>query len=343
MFKAFWEKVRPSLSVWVNANKTGLVFIGRGFVWFGKQCARFGRRCASLWKEHLQAPVLKALQLHWIPTLLLVIASIALLIYAFAMPDANPLIAFAGYFVSAYTLAVVCVGVPKICKAMKKCLYSNAYSERFLTDKKLRTEFFLYFGCGFSIVYAIFKFTAGVYFHSTWIGAVAVYYIIVSLMRFGLIKRYRYNLQYENEREQRVFGLKSYRFCGILMFVLNVAVTGLVIQLIWHGETYQYPGFLIYAFAAYSFYCIGMAVRNMAKHRKLETPVLAAAKMLSFACALMSILATQTAMLTQFGDGQEAFARFMNAATGSVVCLLIFGLAVWMVVRANKEMKKMGE
>ena len=336
MFKAFWEKVRPSLSVWVNANKTGLV-------WFGKQCAGFGRWCAFLWKEHLQAPVLKALQLHWIPTLLLVIISAALLIYAFALPDANPVIAYAGYFISAYTLAVVCFSMPKIIKGMKKVLYSHAYSEKFLNDKKLRTEFFLYFGCGFSIVYAIFKFTAGMYYHSTWIGAVAVYYIIVSLMRFGLIKRYCYNLQYEDEREQRLFGLKSYRFCGILMFVLNVAVTGLVIQLIWHGETYQYPGFLIYAFAAYSFYCIGMAVRNMAKHRKLETPVLAAAKMLSFACALMSILATQTAMLTQFGDGNTAFARFMNAATGSVVCFLIFGLAVWMVLRANKEMRKMGE
>lgn len=177
MFRAFWEKVRPSLSVWLNANKTG-------FVWFGKQCARFGRWCASLW-----------------------------------------------------------------------------------------------------------------------IGAVAVYYIIVSLMRFGLIKQYRNNLKRENDREQRVIALKSYRFCGVLMFILNIAVSGLVVQLIWKGETYQYPGFLIYAFAAYSFYCIGMAVRNMAKHRKLETPVLAAAKMLSFACALMSILATQTAMLTQFGGG----------------------------------------
>jgi len=26
-----------------------------------------------------------------------------------------------------------------------------------------------------------------------------------------------------------------------------------------------------------------------------------------------------------------------------VVCLLIFGLAVWMIRRANKEMRKMGE
>ena len=327
MFRAFWEKVRPSLSVWWKANKTGCSSIGRGFVWLGK---------------HLKIPALKALQLHWILTLLLVLVSAALLIYAFAVPNANPVVSYVGYLVSAYTLAIVCVGMPKIFRKIKKGLYANTYSEKILTDKKLRTEIFLYLSCGFSIFYAIFKFSAGVYYRSAWIGAVAVYYIIISLMRFGLIKRYRYNLQHEEAQEQRLFGLKSYRFCGILMFVLNVAVTGLVIQLIWKGETYQYPGFLIYAFAAYSFYCIGMAVRNMAKHRKLETPVLAAAKMLSFACALMSILATQTAMLTQFGDENTTFARIMNAATGSVVCFLIFGLAVWMVRRANKEIKKLG-
>ena len=219
MFKAFWEKVRLSLSVWLNANKI----------------------------------VLKAMQLHWIPALLLVIVSAALLIYAFACPDANPVIAYAGYFISAYTLAVVCFRMPKIFKALKKSLYSNAYSKKIITDKKLRTEFFMYFSCGFSIIYAIIKFSAGVYYHSLWIGAVAVYYIIVSLMRFGLIKQYRNNLKRENDREQRILALKSYRFCGVLMFVLNIAVSGLVVQLIWHGETYQYPGFLIYAFAAYSF------------------------------------------------------------------------------------------
>lgn len=339
-FCEFWRKVWQGICkgclVWWNANKTGGVWIAGGCAWFGKACG-------SVWNNYLKKPAGKVLRLHWIPTLLLVIASAVLLIYAFAMPDANPVIAYAGYFISAYTLAVVCASLPSILLKMKQSLYANTYSEKFLTDKKLRTEFFLYLSCGFSIFYAIFKFSAGVYYRSTWIGAVAVYYIIISLMRFGLMKRYRYNLQYEDEREQRLFGLKSYRFCGVLMFLLNIAVTGLVIQLIWKRETYRYPGFLIYAFAAYSFYCIGMAVRNMAKHRKLETPVLAAAKMLSFACALMSILATQTAMLTQFGDGNMDFARFMNAATGSVVCLLIFGLAVWMVQRANKEMKKLYE
>lgn len=339
-FKNFWSNVRLATCRICQMCWKGIKAAG---VWTGKQFARFGRFCAKMWREHWGGPVLKALCPHGLVAILFVAVSAALLFYAFVIPDANPVVSYAGYAFSAYTLAVVCIRIPRMFGGVKKSLYSNKYSNRFLTDRKLRTEFFLYLSCGISTFYAVFKFCAGVYYRSIWLGALAVYYLIICFMRFGLMKRYRHNLQYEDEREQRLFGLKSYRFCGILMFVLNSAITGLVVQLIWKGETYRYPGVLIYVFATYAFYCVGMAVRNMAKHRKLETPILAATKMLSFACALMSILALQTAMLTQFGDGQEAFARLMNALTGTAVCLLIFGLAVWMVRRASREIKRMDE
>lgn len=339
-FCAFWQKVWQKICagclVWWNAHKTG-------GIWIGRKCAAFGKACALLWREHLKAPVMKALRLHWLLTLLLVIASVVLLLYAFCVPDANFIITYVGYALSAYTTVVVCMKVPGVCKKVKRGLYANQYSSRLLTDEELRAKISLYASFGINLFYAVFKFLAGVHFKSTWLGGLAVYYIMLSLMRFALIKRYRYHLKYEDEREQRLFGLKSYRVCGILMFLLNIAVSGLVVQLVWKNETYAYPGYLIYVFAGYAFYCVGIAIRNMAKHRKLEQPVMAAAKMLSFACALVAILATQTAMLTQFGNGQETFARIMNGVTGTAVCLLIFGLAVWMVRRANKEMKRMEE
>ena len=169
---------------------------------------------------------------HGLLVLLFVAVSAALLIYAFAIPGANPIVTYVGYAFSAYTLVVVCFRIPWMFRGVKKGLYGNKYSNRFLTDTKLRTEFFLYLSCGISTFYAVFKFCTGIYYRSVWLGALAIYYLVICFMRFGLMKRYRYNLQYEDEREQRLFGLKSYRFCGILMFVLNIAITGLVVQLI---------------------------------------------------------------------------------------------------------------
>jgi len=304
----------------------------------------FGKWCSDVWKKYLAVPTKKLLFLPPVIVVIFVIVTVLLLLYAFLIPDANPFVTYLGYLFSAYTLATVCVKMPTIVRRVKQGIYGNRYSGKYLSDATLRAEISLYAGLGIGFFYAVFKLIAGVYYKSLWLGGLAIYYIILSVMRFALVKRYRMSQQrQEEEREQRVFGLHSYRFCGILMFLLNIAVTGLVVQLIWRNESYEYPGFLIYAFAGYSFYCIGIAVWNMAKHRKLHTPILAAAKMLSFACALMSILATQTAMLTQFGDGQETFARVMNAVSGSAVCILIFGLAMWMVQRANRELKRMEE
>lgn len=109
------------------------------------------------------------------------------------------------------------------------------------------------------------------------------------------------------------------------MFLLNIAVTGFVIQMIWQNKSYTYPGFLIYASAAYTFFCITTAVINMVKYRKMEKPVLSAAKMLSFACALIAMLALQTAMLAQFGSGQKTFARYINSCTGGVLNHIYYG------------------
>lgn len=166
--------------------------------------------------------------------------------------------------------------------------------------------------------------------------------MVISLMRFALLRGERLGAKAENELEHRRYGLRCYRFCGLFMFLLNIAVSGLVIQLIWRNETYSYPGILIFAFAAYAFYSFIMAVVNVGRYRKLANPVFSAAKMLSLASAMVSILALQTAMLTEFSQvGQESFARNMNFITGSAVCLLIFGMAVWMIRRADKEMKKL--
>lgn len=271
---------------------------------------------------------------------LLVILSTVLLLYSFLYPDANEIVSYISYALSAYTLTIVVIKMPSLFKKMKRGLYANKYSGMYLSDSLLRARISLYTGCGISIFYACFKFGMGIYIKSVWLGAVAVYYIILSLMRFALLRRYRRSKCYESEEELRLFGLKSYRFCGILMFLLNIAVSGLVVQMIWQNKAYEYPGFLIYATAAYAFYCLTMAIINIIKYRRMEQPILSAAKMLSFACALISILAMQTAMLTQFGDGQEDFARLMNSLTGGAVCLCIFVVAVWMVRKANIEIKR---
>lgn len=277
---------------------------------------------------------------HWAVKLFLVPVSIVLLIYSLGTKEANAVIAYISYGISAYTLVVISIKIPAFVKTVRRSAYANKYTGRYLTEEELRAKISLYIGVIINVLYAAFKFTAGIYYRSWWMGAIAVYYVILSVIRTGLMTKEWQRKKYEDTRAQREHELKSYRFCGYLMFVLNVAVAGLVIQMVWENQSYVYPGYLIYASAAYTFYCMVIAIINMGKARRLERPILAAAKMLSFACALTSMLALQTAMLTQFGSDDDSWTRSMNAMTGMAVCLLIFGMAVWMIRRANREIEK---
>ena len=274
-------------------------------------------------------------------TFFMVNISIVVLVYTLALNNTENIIAYVGYVFSAYTLTVVVLKMPPLIKKIKNGLYANKYSNTILTEAELRFRIGLYAGCAINIVYATLKFMAGVHFRSFWIGAVAIYYVVLGVTRFELIRREYYGKNRSNEREQKIHDLKIYRRCGCLMFLLNQTVMGLVIQMVQQNRSFTYPGSMIYAFAAYTFYCFGMAIFNMVKYRKLERPILSAAKMISFACALTSVLTLQTALLSEFGEEQTDFIRTMNSLTGFAVCTAVFILAIYMIRRANKERKRM--
>ena len=100
---------------------------------------------------------------------------------------------------------------------------------------------------------------------------------------------------------------------------------------------------MINAQAAYTFYCLTMAIINLVKYRNMTRPILSAAKVISLSCALMSVFALQTAMLMQFGDENENFSQIMNAFTGGAVCACVFAMAIWLVYKTGKEIKRLEE
>ena len=122
------------------------------------------------------------------------------------------------------------------------------------------------------------------------------------------------------------------RLCGCLLFVLTAPLAAVAVQMVWDGRGYRYPGFLIFAAALYAFYAVAAAIRNLVRFRRLDSPLLAASKVLSLATALVSMLSLQTAR-------GATFRRRMNAATSAGVCLLILFMAAVIVARAGRGVR----
>lgn len=266
-------------------------------------------------------------------------------IFVFACDVQNPFLRYASYLASAYALVITLTGLPYLSRRLKKAksefdesilmrkFRSTAVGEKYLTDIHFRNRISLSAGLMINLAYIVMKLSAGIYYRSAWFIALAVYYILLAVMRLFLIR-----YMSENDREA---AFRRYRLCGLILLIINQALAGIVIFIVHQNRGFQYPGILIYAMALYAFYAVITAAINVIRTRRHNSPVLSAAKAVNLVAALVSILSLTTAMLTQFGgDDDPAFRRIMTGAVGGGVCTIVIDMAFFMIYRANKELKK---
>lgn len=290
----------------------------------------------------------------WVIVLSSVIGFPAMIISLVFLSETNP-ISYVSYVLSAYALTVLCANFPrakrrcnelihgdevKIIVSFRKFMRRYKYTSLYLDDIEFRARVSLYSGLAVNMFYAVFKCATGVIFRSAWLWAIGVYYVMLSVIRFTLMRHVRITDKKEHGTERKIHEYKSARLCGILMFALNIAMGGMNVQMIWQNRSYEYKGYIIYISALYAFYSLITAVVNVVKFSKRNNAILSAAKMLALAGALMSMFALQTAMFSSFGGGEE-LQRLMNTITGGAVCLIVMGMAVFMIVRANFRLKKL--
>lgn len=135
------------------------------------------------------------------------------------------------------------------------------------------------------------------------------------------------------QAEKRILPMAA----GILLLVLNSALTGVILLTIVQDTARRYSEIVVISIATYTFYKIIMAVVNMVKVRKMQSPVLITIRNIGVADALVSMLTLQATMLASFQGKGGLDANRMNAITGMVVCVLILALGVSMIHYAFKN------
>ena len=197
-----------------------------------------------------------------------------------------------------------------------------------------RAEMLLYSSLAFNLVYAAANLIAGGWYHSPWMIGLGGYHGMLAIMRFHLMRRIR-----KGTDEGK---WKAYRGTAFMLLALTAVIGGIVTATFLLNKTYDYPGMLVYAFAVFAFGKIISVSVSLIKKRHEENRVLAAARCVSFAHALMSILALQVALINRFGADDPGFARTMNGIIGAVICLLVIGMSVYMLIKSGKALKRIG-
>lgn len=276
----------------------------------------------------------------WLLILLALVSTVALVAVFVKGWDTAP-VAYVVYVFSFYSLTVVCIACsrtfPGYYKSIRQKVYDNQFGNRYMTDVAFKTQVSLYRSLTINLLYVAVNLFSGIWYQTAWFIIFAVYYSILAIMRFLL-------LRYSNRNEigqKRLEELKRSRLCAIILMMINLVLTGAVLMILYQNRGFDYFGVLIYVMALYTFYVTTAAVVNIVRYRKYNSPVMTTAKVINLAAALVSMLSLETAMFSQFGkDSSPEFQRLMVAATGAGVSVIIVAMSLFMIIRATKEIKK---
>lgn len=139
--------------------------------------------------------------------------------------------------------------------------------------------------------------------------------------------------------------LVRYRNCGIAFLMMNMALALMIFFMVCWNRTFEHHEITTIAMAAYTFGTLTMAIVNVVKYRKYNSPVYSASKAIGLAAACVSMLTLEATMLTTFSDGTMSLSerKILLGASGGVVSAFIIGMAIYMIVQSSKKMKLLEE
>ena len=278
----------------------------------------------------------KLLYPHPVLVIVLTLIAGAGLPWVFLTGRENSMIAYPLYCVAFYALVTLTLLIVKLVPKARKKAEADPLIQKLTQNEEVSFSLGLYMEQLLNFGYGIFKLISGAIHASAWIGADGLYNFVQSLIQLYQILRRK---KVTTMKDQ----WKSYRQCGYMMIVLHLTMTGMVFQMIHMGRHENSTEIGIIATAAFTFYKLIKAFVDVAKDRKHKSPVDSAVRFLDFSQALYNLFVLQVGLLWVFGGSGFAYAKLMNSLTGGAVCLLVCGMGVYMVWRANRDMRDLEE
>lgn len=262
-----------------------------------------------------------------------------LLTLVFATDYISKMFSYVIYAFSAYSLCILLAYlIPNASDIIKKSLSKIPIMNKYLNDKLFRAQTSIYISLINNTIYSVFYAVMAFIQKSYWQMALALYNFVFTVMRFMLVKRYNAAKKMSND-QRLTYEVKTFKSCGTLMLLMSATMTGLINLLISEGKKAS-GEILTIAIAAYTFYCFTIALINIIKFRKENSPILLASKNVCFARALMSLFSLQISMFSQFGGMESDMEIIMNIVLGLVVCMTCVAVAITMIIKANKKLKE---
>lgn len=254
------------------------------------------------------------------------------------LDERNPL-RYAAYLFAFYALMVCCMRTPDCIRFFRRVKTENRYAKRWLHDTDLRVRVTLSGSAIWNGAYAVLQLCLGVTHRSLWFYSLACYYLLLALLRLYLL---RHASRRRNGTAQ-LSELRCYRSCGWVFLFVNLALTVMIFYMVYRNRVTQHHEITTITMAAYTFTALTMAIVNVVRYRRYNSPVFSASKAVSLAAACVSMLTLEGTMLVTFDrEGMSLQTRrLFLGLSGGAVSVFIVSMAIYMIAHGNRTIKRM--
>ncbi len=263
----------------------------------------------------------------------------AMLVLSMIYLEEDSVLRIVAYVISFYALVVLCARLPKFVAWCKGRAQKSKLISHWTSDVRLRMRVTLIGAIVWNCAYAVLQLVLGVQHKSAWFYSLSAYYFALATMRIFLAcHTVRYE-RGENMQKEYVW----YRACGWIFLLINVALTGMMIYIVRGDYAVSHNQIVTISMATYTFFSFAMAITNVVRYKKFQSPVFSASKIISLASSCVSVVTLESTMLATFNNGAMSIQtqKLLMALTGGAIATFIVVMAIYMIVNANKKLNSL--
>lgn len=213
--------------------------------------------------------------------------------------------------------------------SQKSKLLDNIFNNIYFRTT-LATSFSLLLGIGF-VCYNAYT---GLRFHSVWNGSISIYYgFLVAIRVLFLICETVLTRRSEIADNQKAeLRAKMFRFEGILLILLNIALIAPVTILALSKKQVNLPMWVAIVNACYAFYKIIVCVYSFIKTRKNTALSIKGIKNLNLTSAIITMLSLENTMILTFSESPSDMQLLMIfSALGAMIINLVIAIRTYLI------------
>ena len=241
------------------------------------------------------------------------------------------------YAISGYAIILTFCAIPEVILRVTGKKLRPEHFRRLAKDTQMQINISLYGTLAYNTLYAAFQLFAGIYYNSIWYLSIATYYTLLAIMRFSLLHYSRANKAGEDIESE----YKRFRFCGILLLIMNAALSAITFYITWQNQELRHHSATTIIFAVFTFASFAFTIIKVIRYRKFKSPLFFAAKLISLVSAVVSILALETALMGRFSAQiSDETRQIITGITGIGVLTVTACVGIFMIFRGTKKLKE---